>query len=91
MNPQTNSANTKDWLEAYKELRITAYIEHYTTTLGLRARPLPSQDFDALRKISVPVSPMKQFAVVPPQLNREFQAWDALSDEALTNLERELG
>ena len=91
MDPQTNVANTKDWREACRGIRIRAYIESYMPTLSIQERSSPVEDFyDALRKISVPL-PTERAATTADELDMEFQAWDALSDEALVNLEQELG
>jgi hypothetical protein len=90
MEPQTNAANTKDWLKATKELTIRAYVETYMPTVSVRGRPSPPQAFDeALRKVSVPL-PAERVPIIDPQLDIELQAWDVLSDEALKNFEREL-
>ena len=91
MEPKTNEANTRTWLEASSSIRIRAYIENYTPTLSIRERPLPSENlYDMLRKISVPL-PVERVVTIERQLEMEFQAWDILSDEALMNFEQELG
>lgn len=85
MEPKTITANTKDWLEASKGIKIAAYIESYMTTLSMREPPFSSRNlYDAFRKISVPISNQDY------QFRQELQAWDALSDEALIIFEREL-
>lgn len=91
MQPETNGANTRTWLEASKEMKIRAYIEGYMPTLSVRESPFPSANlYDALRKISVSL-PMQRVVTLEPQLEMELQAWDILSDEALRNFEQGLG
>jgi len=90
MEPETNAADTRTWLEVSKEIRIRAYIESYVPTLSIREKPLPGRNlYDALRKISVPF-PMRRAATIEPRLEMELQAWDVLSDEALRNFEQGL-
>jgi hypothetical protein len=90
VEPRTNTANTRTWLEASKGIKIKAYIGSYMPTLSVRESPFPSEDlYDVLREVSVPV-PMTR-AAVEPQLEMELQAWDVLSDEALLNFEWGLG
>jgi len=92
MAPETNVANTKNWLEVSKGIRIRAYVENYVPTLNVRERPLPKEDlYDALRNISVPFPTKRAAIAIEPEFDIEFRAWDALSDEALMNFERELG
>jgi hypothetical protein len=89
MGPLTDTANTRDWLEATKDIKLTAYIESRVSTLSIGEEPLRRQNlYDALRRISVPVS---LAPLISPQLRQELQSWDALSDEALLAFERELG
>jgi hypothetical protein len=88
MEPLTDTVNTRDWLEASKGVKIAAYIESYMPTLSIYEKPLSDQNFyDALKSISVlfPVTP-----IISLRLHQEFQAWDALSDEALMIFEQEL-
>jgi len=90
VQPETNGANTRTWLEASKEIKIRAYIESYMPTLTVRESPFPSAGlYDALEKISVPLS-LQRVATLEPQLEMELQAWDILSDEALKDFEQEL-
>lgn len=91
MKPQTDSVNTHDWLEATKDLVIFPYIENYMPTSSLRGGPLPEADYyDELKRVSVPYR--GEFAAnAENYLNKEFQLWDDLSDEALINFETGLG
>jgi len=90
MEIRTDTANSRDWLEASKEVRIRAYIENYIPTLSIHEKPLSGENFyEALRGISVPLAE-KHPAIQEPHLGTEFQAWDVLSDEALTSFEQEL-
>ena len=91
MQPETNEANTRTWLEANKEVKIRAYIESYMPTLSVRENPFPGGNlYDALRRVSVPL-PMQRAATLEPQLEMELEAWDILSDEALRDFEQGLG
>ena len=90
MEPRTDVANTKNWLEASRGIRTRAYIESYMSTVSMGERPFPSGNFyESLRTVSV-LLPTKRAATLEPQLDMEFQAWDILSDEALANFELEL-
>lgn len=90
MEKQTNTANTQDWLEASRGTRIRPYVEAYMSTLNLGDRPLRQESFDeALKSISVPILEV-DIPVVGPQFDLELQAWDVLSDEALSNFEQNL-
>ena len=90
MEPQTQVASAKDWLEADTGIKIMPYVQNYALTSTVWNRPLPSMDFlAALRRISVPL-PAQRRSELEPQLDLEFQAWDTLSDEALMNFEQQL-
>jgi len=90
MEPQTDAANMRSWLGTSPQIKITAYIENCVSTLNIREAPLSRVDFyETLRKFSVPFRKDRS-AILEPQLDLEFQAWDALSDEALMNFEQEL-
>jgi hypothetical protein len=81
MEPRTNTANTQDWLEASKGIKIAAYIQHYVGTLSLHARQLPSQDFDALKKISVPLPRQRTWDdVMEDVLHDRAEAWERLAN-----------
>jgi hypothetical protein len=84
MQPETNEANTRTWLEGSKEMKIKAYVENHIPTLSVRESPAPSTS---------PYSaslPMQRPVTLGPQLEMELQAWDILSDEALRNFEQGL-
>ena len=90
MEPRTETINAKSWIGANKEIKIAAYIENYAPTLSVWKKTLPDEDFyDLLRETSVMVLE-KRTAIEEPELDLEFQAWDALSDEALMSFEQEL-
>lgn len=91
MKPQTDTVNTHDWLEATKDLVILPYIESYMPSSSLRGRPWAEIDHsEELRRVSAPYK--GKIAVnAGNYLNKEFQVWDDLSDEALMNFETELG
>ena len=91
MQPETDGANTRTWLEASKDMEIRAYIESHMPTLSVRESPSPSGNlYDTLRKVSVSL-PTQRAVALEPQLEMELQAWDTLSDEALRNFEQGLG
>jgi hypothetical protein len=53
MAEMTNSANVHDWLEATKEMIITAYVETVPVELVHESQPFTKDDFEqALRKVS---------------------------------------
>lgn len=88
MEPQINTANTKDWLEASKDLKIKAYIEAFTPTSNLIGMSCPQENlYEQFLHIGVPfieqgASPMGL------RLETEFESWDQLSDEALIDFEK---
>lgn len=91
MEPKTDAANTRTWLEGSRDIRILAYVESYAPTRSVRERAYPGEDlYDALRRVSV-LLPTNRVAAIPPELEAEFQAWDVLSDDALETFEQELG
>ncbi len=91
MIPQTDTANTNNWLEASKDSVIWSYIENYMPTSSIQGRPLAEEDlYEALKRVSVPYLGGCA-ANAEARLGMEFQAWDDLSDEALMNFELELG
>ena len=91
MIPQTDTANTNNWLEASRDSIILSYIENYMSTLSLQGRPLDEvEDYDEIERVTIPYG--SEFAAnAEAQLGMEFQAWDDLSDEALMNFETPLG
>lgn len=90
MGPETDTANTNDWLEASRDTRIRLYIEAYMSTQNVGQGTLHQEGFgDALREIGVRI-PVGHAPIVGAQLDAELQAWDALSDEALSNFEQDL-
>ena len=53
MTLKTNNAGTKEWLEATKGLKITAYIEDIELSHGIIASPFTKEQFEnSLRKVS---------------------------------------
>ena len=90
MKPRTDAANTGNWLEASKGFKVRPYVESYVTTASVQEEDsLGSPPFEVLREISV-LLPSGPSADVESLLNGEFQAWDALSDEALVTVEDQL-
>lgn len=87
MRSLTHVANTRDWLEASKEMKIKFTFENSISTISMYQSPIPVLDFhDALKRISLPVS-VEPSVVKEPSLDSEFRTWETLSDEALTNFE----
>jgi len=85
----TDSVSSKIWLEADKDIKLNAYTENLISTLNLSVRPLEQHDFsEALNQISLKV--LINDLPVESALDTEFQIWDSLSDEALTNFEQDL-
>ena len=90
MQPQTNKADTKTWLEASKEIDIRAYIEGYMPNLNICANIFPlASIYKTQVEVCVP-SIIKQSVTLDPIMQTEFQAWEVLSDEALRDFELRL-
>ncbi len=90
MEPQTNGANTKDWLEAIKEYKINAYIDNYMPTQSMHGVSISTEGFyDEMLKVYVQV-PVHPAVFLEHEIKMELDAWDILSDEALSAFELEI-
>ena len=73
MRPETNSANTKTWLEASRTTKIRAYIQNYMPTLSAYKNPFPEADlYEKLREASVTVQ-IQPFGII------RTSTWDGAS------------
>ena len=94
MIARTDAATTDDWLEANAGITISAYVQSYTPTAAVLELPplavLGRGTLDRLIETIVPF-PAIQRPTDPCDLVLELQAWDALSDEAFWDFEKELG
>jgi hypothetical protein len=90
MEPQTNTASTKDWLETLSGICIRAYIEAYMPTMNVRETPFSCYDFYDSFENSRLSLPAEYLQIDESQLKWEIQSWDILSDEALEKFEQEL-
>lgn len=89
MEPRTDTANTQSWQEG-KRIKLRPYIESCVSTLNMGEKPISGRNFyEALSKVSIRY---KKSTSIPieARLRQEFQSWDSLSDEALTNFEQKL-
>jgi hypothetical protein len=80
MEPQTDTAGSQDWLEASRELKIRAYVQNSAPTRTV---------YNTLSRLAARVQAERR-CPIDPELDLEFQAWDALSDEALSSFEHAL-
>lgn len=90
MDPRTSTANTKNWRDAIKGIKLGSYIESHMSTLTMYEKSASTMNFyETLRNITIPYCKSIP-ALIDPELNEEFQALDTLSDEALICFEKKL-
>ena len=91
---QTATASTRDWLDSVAHLGAATYVGSGVSWAGLipvpclpgLGREVPSWSW-AAHKAAVGTAPPRGM----PDLTAEFDAWDALSDEAFLRFEGALG
>lgn len=87
MKSETRVINTKDWLNASKELNIRLYVENSVSTVTRYQYPPFNEGLRDISKAAL----NKPSMVMEPGLETEFEAWEILSDQALADFERALG
>ncbi len=85
----TDSVSSSNWLESNKDIKLSAYVEAFSFTLGISGQPSEQHGITETLKQGHFRFLLNDY-FFDSLLDSEFQSWESLSDEALINFERKL-